>query len=155
MGRNREFLCKFKRIFKLIRPGQNRFFSEPLQRSQNCDISPYRRFLKKVTSIVFLNFLTSQITNVTFISMFRGSNPDLVMRIFLQYFVIFYKFGTIRTLNWWKRRGVVVHSLGFSAEGSGFESRPEPSESMKSFSSNKLIPSTQNSTNVDSNELHL
>jgi hypothetical protein len=30
--------------------------------------------------------------------------------------------------------GVVVHSLGFSAEGSGFESRPGPSESMKLFS---------------------
>ncbi len=27
--------------------------------------------------------------------------------------------------------GVVVHSLGFSAEGSGFESRPGPSESIK------------------------
>jgi hypothetical protein len=51
--------------------------------------------------------------------------------------------------------GVVVHSLGFSAEGSGFESRPGPSESMKLFSSNKLIPSTQNSTNVHSLELHL
>jgi hypothetical protein len=51
--------------------------------------------------------------------------------------------------------GVVVHSLGFSAEGSGFESRPGPSESMKLFSSNKLIPSTQNSTNVNSHELHL
>ncbi len=51
--------------------------------------------------------------------------------------------------------GVVVHSLGFSAEGSGFESRPGPGESMKLFSSNKLIPSTQNSTNVDSHELHL
>jgi hypothetical protein len=48
--------------------------------------------------------------------------------------------------------GVVVHSLGFSAEGSGFESRPGPSESMKLFSTNKLIPSTQNSTNVDSIE---
>jgi hypothetical protein len=32
--------------------------------------------------------------------------------------------------------GVVVHSLGFSAEGSGFESRPGPSESMKLFSTN-------------------
>jgi hypothetical protein len=51
--------------------------------------------------------------------------------------------------------GVVVHSLGFSAEGSGFESRPGPSDSMKLFSTNKLIPSTQNSTNVDSHELHL
>jgi hypothetical protein len=51
--------------------------------------------------------------------------------------------------------GVVVHSLGFSAEGSGFESRPGPSESMKLFSTNKLITSTQNSTNVDSLELHL
>jgi hypothetical protein len=51
--------------------------------------------------------------------------------------------------------GVVVHSLGFSAEGSGFESRPGPSESMKLFSTYKLIPSTQNSTNVDSHELHL
>ncbi len=49
----------------------------------------------------------------------------------------------------------MVHSLGFSAEGSLFESRPGPSESMKLFSSNKLIPSTQNSTNVDSHELHL
>jgi hypothetical protein len=49
--------------------------------------------------------------------------------------------------------GVVVHSLGFSAEGSGFESRPGPSESMKLFSTYKLIPSTQNSTNVDSHEL--
>jgi hypothetical protein len=45
-----------------------------------------------------------------------------------------------------------VHSLGFNAEGSGFESRPRPSESMKLFSANKLIPSTQNSTNVDSLE---
>ncbi len=51
--------------------------------------------------------------------------------------------------------GVVVHSLGFSAEGSGFESRPRPSESMKLFSTFKLYPSTQNSTNVDSLELHL
>ncbi len=51
--------------------------------------------------------------------------------------------------------GVVVHSLDFRAEGSGFESRPGPSESIKLFSSNKLIPSTQNSTNVDSHELHL
>jgi hypothetical protein len=51
--------------------------------------------------------------------------------------------------------GVVVHSLGFSAEGSGFESRPGPSESMNLFPSFKLIPSTQNSTNVDSHELHL
>jgi hypothetical protein len=49
--------------------------------------------------------------------------------------------------------GVVVHSLGFNAEGSGFESRP--SESIKLFSSNKLIPLTQNSTNADSLELHL
>jgi hypothetical protein len=51
--------------------------------------------------------------------------------------------------------GVVVHSLGFSIEGFGFESRPGPSESMKLFSTNKLIPSTQNSTIVDSHELHL
>ncbi len=51
--------------------------------------------------------------------------------------------------------GVVVHSLGFSAEGSGFESRPGSSESMKLFSTNKLIPLTQNSTNVESHELHL
>ncbi len=50
--------------------------------------------------------------------------------------------------------GVKVHSLGFSAEGSRFESRPGPSVSMKLFSTNKLIPSTQNSTNVDSHELH-
>jgi hypothetical protein len=50
---------------------------------------------------------------------------------------------------------VVQHSLGFSAKGSGFESRPRPSESMKLFSSYKLIPSTQNSTNVDSLELNL
>jgi hypothetical protein len=41
--------------------------------------------------------------------------------------------------------GIVVHSLGFSAEWSGFESRP--SESMKLFSTCKLILSTQNSTN--------
>ncbi len=43
------------------------------------------------------------------------------------------------------------------AEGSGFgfESRPRPSESMKLLSTYKLIPSTQNSTNVDSLELHL
>jgi hypothetical protein len=45
--------------------------------------------------------------------------------------------------------GVVVHSLGFSAEGSGFESRPRPGELMKLFSI------YQNSTNVDSLELHL
>jgi hypothetical protein len=31
--------------------------------------------------------------------------------------------------------GIVVHSFGFSAKGSGFESRPKPSESMKLFSS--------------------
>jgi hypothetical protein len=36
--------------------------------------------------------------------------------------------------------GVVVHSLGFSVEGSGFESRPRPSESMKLFSTYNLIP---------------
>ncbi len=51
--------------------------------------------------------------------------------------------------------GVVVHSIGFNAEGSGFESRSRPSESMKLFLTDKLIPSTQNSTNVDSLELHL
>ncbi len=51
--------------------------------------------------------------------------------------------------------GVVVHSLGFSAEGSGFESRPRPSESVKLCSTYKLIPSTQNFTNVHSLELHL
>jgi hypothetical protein len=49
--------------------------------------------------------------------------------------------------------GEVVHSLGFNAEGSGFESRP--GESIKLFSSNKLIPLTQNSTNADSLKLHL
>jgi hypothetical protein len=48
--------------------------------------------------------------------------------------------------------GVVVHSLGFSAEGSEFESRPRPSESIILFSSFKLIPSTQKFTNVDSLE---
>jgi hypothetical protein len=37
----------------------------------------------------------------------------------------------------------------------GLESRPRPSESMKLFSTCKLILSTQNSTNVDSLELHL
>jgi hypothetical protein len=70
--------------------------------------------------------------------------------------VILYKLiGNKLILNFEEVDGVVVHSLGFSADGSGFESRPRPSESMKLFSSFKLIASTQNSTNVDSLKLHL
>jgi hypothetical protein len=61
--------------------------------------------------------------------------------------ILFWKTGEVD--------GVVVHSLGFSAKESGFESRPRPSETMNLFSSNKLIPSTQKSKNVDSLELHL
>jgi hypothetical protein len=34
----------------------------------------------------------------------------------------------------------MVHSLGFSVEGSGFESRPRPSGLMKLFSTYKFIP---------------
>ncbi len=70
--------------------------------------------------------------------------------------MILYKLiGNKLILNFEEVDGVVVHSLGFSADGSGFESRPRPSESMKLFSSFKLIASTQNSTNVDSLKLHL
>jgi hypothetical protein len=51
--------------------------------------------------------------------------------------------------------GVGAHSLGLSAEGPVLESRPKPRESIKLFSLSKLIPSTRNSTNVNSVELHL
>ncbi len=80
----------------------------------------------------------------------RIHNWFLIIRLFLSYTVKKEIEKDFEEVD-----GVVVHSLGFSAEGSGFESRPGPSESMKLFSTNKLIPSTQISTNVDSHELHL
>jgi hypothetical protein len=78
------------------------------------------------------------------------------MIVLFHSFIDLLDFLLLDVRNGWKKIQDSWSKKGRLSGGSWkIHSRPRPSESMKLFATYKLIPSTQNSTNVDFLELHL